>query len=44
MPKTYNHLFEEIVSFPNLLAAYFEARRGKINEEVNSQLQTIYSY
>ena len=31
MPKTYNHLFEEIVSFPNLLAAYFEARRGKMN-------------
>lgn len=31
MAKTYSHLFEEIVSFPNLLAAYFEARRGKLN-------------
>ena len=31
MAKTYSNLFEEIVSFPNLLAAYFEARRGKLN-------------
>lgn len=31
MAKTYSNLFEEIVSFPNLLAAYFEARRGKMN-------------
>jgi retron-type reverse transcriptase len=29
MPKTYNNLFQSIVSWENLLAAYHEARSGK---------------
>ena len=29
MPKTYNNLYNEIISFENLLHAYFEARKGK---------------
>lgn len=29
MPKSYKHLFPEISSFGNLLAAYVQARKGK---------------
>lgn len=29
MPKTFNNLYEKIISFENLLHAYFEARQGK---------------
>lgn len=29
MPKTHSHLYEQIISFENIYAAYHEARRGK---------------
>ncbi len=29
MPKTYNHLFEKIISWENLLKAYDAARKKK---------------
>jgi retron-type reverse transcriptase len=29
MPKTYRHLYEQMITFPHLLAAYYKARRGK---------------
>ncbi len=39
--KTYDNLYEDIISLPNLYKAYFKAKKGKKNKDFFSILIRI---